>query len=194
MAAAANNVCDDCWDGRVAIRAALPQLWFGLHNVLAPGSTGMQQEPPATNPVKSKPPLQICVLDTLHEVPTAMAYWANGVLAGVGLPMLEREGLRWGVLLTKAILVLESSDYTLRLHYQARLYLAEMITLSRRMMMLSTLDPLVSRIKAPCPSCSNAKMPLLRDTITQRVVCPACRQGWERESFMAVVMAKAGKG
>lgn len=192
-AAAANNVCDACWEGRVARRSALPHLWFRLHNLLEPGSSGYQDVVTST-PVKSRPPLQVCVLDTLHAVPNTVAYWANGILAEAGLPLLEREGVRWGALLSGALAVLDARDHTLRMNYQAHVYATELITLCRRMMLLATLDPAISRIKGPCPQCGNTKVPLLRDTSTQRVVCPGCRSGWTREDFVALVISKAAKG
>lgn len=194
MAAAANNVCEACWDARRGHLESLPQLWFGLHSLLEPSPRAMQPDPIPAGRARSRPPLQICVLATLHEVPTAMAFWANGLLAVSGQPPLEPQGLRWGALLSKAITVLEAGDHILRLDQQARLYLAELVTLARRMQMLATLDPLITRIKAPCPACASTAMPLLRDTVTQRVACPSCRQGWEHGPFMAVVLAKAGKG
>lgn len=193
MAAASNNVCDACWDKRVNLLRQIPQLWFSLHNLLEPGARGMQ-DVVTSSPVRSRPPLQVCVLDVLHAVPNAMAYWANGCLAEAGLPMLEARGRRWGALLSASVAVLESRDHTMRLHYQARLYLDELVTLTRRMATLATLDPAVARIKGPCPRCGNTRIPLLRDTHSQRVICPGCRTGWDRDGFVDVVMEKARKG
>lgn len=194
MAAAANNVCDACWDHRLALRRAIPGLWFGLHSVLEPGSHGFHDMPGASPPIKSRPPLQVGVLDALQAVPAALAFWANGLLAQAGAPLLDAAGVRWGVLLSRALAVLDDRDHVMRLDYQARLYVTELVTLNRRMLWLSTLDPTVSRLNAPCPACGNPRAVLLRDTTTGRVVCPACRGAWEHEAFIAMVVAKAGKG
>jgi len=194
MAAAANNVCDACWDHRLALRYAIPGLWFGLHDALEPGAHGFHDTPSPAAPIKSRPPLQVGVLDALHAVPTAMAFWANGLLAQTGQPCIDPAGMRWGALLSRSLGVLGALDHVMRLDYQARLYVSELVMLNRRMLWLSTLDPTVSRLAAPCPACTTPGAHLLRDTTTGRVVCPACRGAWEHEAFMRMVLAKAHKG
>lgn len=165
------QVCQDCWDGRIQLRASLPELWLRLHSRLPKGGQGPSEGLSRPRP-GSRPPLQIHILDTLRRVPYQLAGWANACLATTG-PMIT-DARRAGHVLTEAVHVLQCEDETLHYTHVAGEYLAALAWLHRHMTLLIGLEPVVTRLATPCPACDQHVVPLYRDARRAAVTCTVC--------------------
>lgn len=184
------SVCQDCWDHRVGVRAALPELWVRLHSRLAKGSQGPSEGLSRPRP-GSRPPLQVHVLDTLLAVPLRLAFWANETLAGRG--SVGVEGQRPGHVLTAAIHILDSLDESLRWTDEAWDYLVSLGQQHRRMTVLIGLEPTTTRLATPCPSCDQHVVPLWRDAKREVVTCTVCSDVFPDAVWIGRLLAEAAR-
>lgn len=169
------QVCDGCWRNREVLRRDLPERWLRLHAQL-PGAAGGVAEVVVARPAPgSRPPLAVHVLDTLAMVARRMAGWANICLTECGEPAaLSVSYRRTGNLLTEAVAILDSRDEVLREGWLAARYVAALVHVHRVMTVLIGLEPTVTRLATPCPSCGQRTVPLYRDARRAAVTCVVC--------------------
>jgi hypothetical protein len=143
--------------------------------LLPPGSAGPRLDihRPVAGP---RPPVNVCVLDALREVPVALTGWANVCLQARGREELTTAGKRWGYLLSQALGVLAAEDDVLAYQDVGAHYLVALYGLKRRMTLLTGRDALVHVLSAPCPACHTKR--LYRHDGTDTVLCGACGQSW----------------
>lgn len=172
------QVCEACWRNREVLRRDLPERWLRLHALLpagAGGAAGGAAEVLSRPAPGSRPPLQVHVLDTLAMVARRLAGWANICLEACGEPATLSVGQRrTGNLLTEAVAVLDSRDEVLREGWLAGRYVATLVHVHRVMTVLIGLEPTVTRLATPCPSCGQRTVPLYRDARRAAVTCVVC--------------------
>jgi ribosomal protein S27E len=184
------GVCDECWDERVPVLAALPPLWHDLHNVLPPGSKKASEDIAHAAP-GPRLPLNYLALDALRYVPLGLASWAAIVHKRKGLPVLP-DSTRWAHRLSRAMAVLTHSDAELRYSTLSGDYLNELAYMRRLMTRLTGLEPLVHMLQAPCPHCNRRN--LVRHNGEDSVRCITCGQDWagvEYDRLVAVLLRRA---
>lgn len=183
------GVCDSCWDDRERVLAALPQLWITGHNVLPPGSHGLQEDTGGPHTPGPRSPVNDFALETLHGVATELTGWANTALRLRELEPISKLNMRWGVLLGRAIGALNICDEEFHYGPLAAEYVNSVRWQRFRLNLLAGLDTLIHKLPAPCARCN--RVGLIRHNGKEIVVCTNCGGNWPEIEYRKHVLVLA---
>ena len=181
--AESGGVCSACWAAVARDLAGIPPLWVSGHACLPPGSrqVGMAQ-PGRVRGAAGHSPVSDFALSTLEEVMNGLDFWAVVVARRRGIVKApRRRSMRWGKVLSDAVLVLTDQAGELRGTTLEGDYARDVTGLHHRLILLAGLDPLVHHLPAPCGQCG--RLGLVRHNGREQITCTSCGAVWGEAEY-----------